>query len=182
MVVSHPEPESMRRDKYHHYNQLMANGSGEYGPRLWINCNDIKIDGKSNSRPKMMKWVSPRRLQSKTERGTFDFHGGRPALWKQSTNLGNQYERVYSKDYHSSDGWISNFHVFFHVCCTCSGQWECKEGGTEVTFAEMPWEDGQPNNFGGPQNCAALNVLAVPSGGWGDVACDVQYYTVCKRM
>ena len=36
MVVSHPEPESMRRDKYHHYNQLMANNfqTWETGPNF----------------------------------------------------------------------------------------------------------------------------------------------------
>ena len=46
-------PQSESETQFLH--QLMPNGSGEYGPRLWINCNDIKIDGKSNSRPKMMK-------------------------------------------------------------------------------------------------------------------------------
>lgn len=36
MVVSHPDPESMIRDKYHHYNQLMANNfqTWEHGPNF----------------------------------------------------------------------------------------------------------------------------------------------------
>ena len=62
-----------------------------------------------------------------------------------------------------------------------SGQWECKEGETEVTFTEMPWYPGQPDSNGGDQDCAALSIYRDPSGKWVDLSCDNNYYTVCKQ-
>lgn len=51
MVVSHPDPDSVVRDKYHHYNQLMANNfqTWETGPNFdtKIPQNVTAIHGKT---------------------------------------------------------------------------------------------------------------------------------------
>ena len=61
-----------------------------------------------------------------------------------------------------------------------SGQWECKEGETEVTLTEMPWNPGQPDDKHG-EDCASLTIWLDPLGNWNDLPCDWDCYTVCKQ-
>ena len=60
-----------------------------------------------------------------------------------------------------------------------SGQWECKEGETEVTLTEMPWYPGEPTVDA--EECAILSIWRDSSGKWNDLSCISTCYTVCKQ-
>ena len=55
------------------------------------------------------------------------------------------------------------------------GEWLWPDG-LKLTF--QPWADGEPNDWGGGEDCAALNWHG--SGGWNDVGCDAELGLVCE--
>ena len=83
---------------------------------------------------------------------------------------------------HHAYGLLVNVCVSTSSCAT-SGQWECKEGETEVAFTEMPWDRGEPNEYFGPgsENCALLLAKLQKPGKWWDSRCHLRYGTVCKQ-
>ena len=56
------------------------------------------------------------------------------------------------------------------------GVWKWPNGNT-LDFTN--WRTGQPNNYGGSQNCAALNYR--DAGKWDDVDCETRRPYICKR-
>ena len=56
------------------------------------------------------------------------------------------------------------------------GRWVWLDG-SELDYA--PWAPGEPNNYGGPENCAMLNYEA--ANGWHDYPCDIPLGFVCAQ-
>ena len=56
----------------------------------------------------------------------------------------------------------------------------CLDGEATIDVQDKKWESGQPNNWGGNQDCALARVLA-RTAGWNDVDCGNTRKLICQR-
>ena len=64
------------------------------------------------------------------------------------------------------------------------GTWQYVTGGNLVY---TNWANGQPNDYGGSQDCGSIwpNKYASgvwPLGTWGDVECDIVLHSICEMI
>ena len=53
--------------------------------------------------------------------------------------------------------------------------------GVRATQQNAGWERGQPNNFGGNEDCAHVNRAGVPDNTANDSPCSISAFALCEK-
>jgi hypothetical protein len=56
------------------------------------------------------------------------------------------------------------------------GRWVWRDG----TSSYLPWAQGEPNNYGGDEDCAAANYFPGVLSAWVDSPCSAKFHVVCE--
>ena len=63
-------------------------------------------------------------------------------------------------------------------------QWRTAETGFRCRkFDVLDWADGEPNNYGGTEDCAAISAMnrsSMPTGKFNDLPCSFNYFSLCQ--
>jgi C-type mannose receptor len=84
---------------------------------------------------------------------------------------------------HSLTGWISGENLQGYIFWT--GGYEADTDGWRWSdmspFAYLNWDDGEPNNWDGWEDCMVILYGTGKVGKWNDMFCDRRYYFICEK-